>query len=119
MVFYLDDNSASKRFAPVVSELQRLWGNRVALLPLVTDPLQNRPVEGPSDPALYWSGAIPQVVVLDQQGEVVFDHTGPVDLSALNTVVSSATGIPLAPGNGGGSIVSFNELNSEIRPEAR
>jgi hypothetical protein len=119
MVFYLDDNSASKRFAPVVSELQRLWGNRIALLPLVTDPLQNRPVAGPSDPALYWSGAIPQVVVLDKQGEVVFDHTGPVDLSALNTVVSNATGIPLAPGNGGGSIVSFNELNSEIRPEAR
>jgi len=45
MVFYLDDNSASKRFAPVVSELQRLWGNRIALLPLVTDPLHNRPVE--------------------------------------------------------------------------
>lgn len=119
MVFYLDDNSASKRFAPVVSELQRLWGNRIALLPLVTDPLQNRPVEGPGDPAGYWSGAIPQVVVLDNQGEVVFDHTGPVDLSALNTVVSNATGIQLAPGNGGGSIVSFNELNSEIRPEAR
>jgi hypothetical protein len=37
----------------------------------------------------------------------------------LNTVVSNATVIPLAPGNGGGSIVSFNELNSEIRPEAR
>jgi hypothetical protein len=119
LVFYLDDNSSSKRFAPVVSELQRLWGNRIALVPLVTDPLQNRPVEGPSDPAHYWSGAIPQVVVIDHQGEVVFDHTGPVDLSALNTVVSNATGIPLAPGNGGGSIVSFNELNSEIRPDAR
>ena len=119
LVFYLDDNSSSKRFAPVVSELQRLWGNRIALVPLVTDPLQNRPDEGPSDPAHYWSGAIPQVVVLDHQGEVVFDHTGPVDLAALNTVVSNATGIPMAPGNGGGSIVSFNELNSEIRPEAR
>jgi len=119
MVFYLDDNSASKRFAPVVSELQRLWGNRIALLPLVTDPLQNRPVGGLDDPAHYWSGAIPQVVVLDKHGEVVFDHTGPVDLLALNTAVSNATGIPLAPGNGGGSIVSFNELNSEIRPEAR
>ncbi len=119
MVFYLDDNSASKRFAPVVSELQRLWGNRIALLPLVTDPLQNRPVQGASDPAHYWTGAIPQVVVLDNQGGVIFDHTGPVDLGALNTVLSDATGIPLAPGNGGGSIVSFNELNSEIRPEAR
>ena len=42
VIYYLDDDAASKQFSPVVSELQRLWGNSVELIPLVTDPLQNR-----------------------------------------------------------------------------
>ena len=37
VIYYLDDSSVSKRFAPVVSELQRQWGNSIELIPLVTD----------------------------------------------------------------------------------
>ena len=29
VIYYLDDDAASKQFSPVVSELQRLWGNRI------------------------------------------------------------------------------------------
>ena len=50
LIFYLDDDSSSKQFAPVVSELQRLWGNNIELIPLVSDPLQNRPDAGSGDP---------------------------------------------------------------------
>ncbi len=114
LVFYLDDSSVSKQFAPVVSELQRLWGNAIDLIPLVTDPLQNRPDGGPTDPAHYWSGFIPQVVVLDAAGKVVFDRRGQVDVDAINTAVSQATGLPLAPGAGASTTRSFNELNSEV-----
>ena len=31
IVYYLDDSAVSKRFAPVVSELQRLWGRSIDL----------------------------------------------------------------------------------------
>ena len=68
VIYYLDDDTASKQFAPVVSELQRLWGNSIELIPLVTDPLQNRPDRGPADPAHYWHGRIPQVVVFSPEG---------------------------------------------------
>ena len=34
VVYYLDDSSVSKRFAPVVSELQRQWGNSIELGPI-------------------------------------------------------------------------------------
>jgi hypothetical protein len=57
---------------------------------------------------------IPQVVVFDRQGVVVFDASGQVDVDAINTAVSQATGIPLAPGAGNSATVSFNELNSEV-----
>lgn len=114
LVYYLDDASASKRFAAEVSELQRLWGNSAELIPLATDPLQNRPERGSTDPAHYWKGVVPQVVVLDADGTVLLDASGQVDLASINRAVSEATGIPLPQGDAAGSTVSFNELNSEV-----
>ncbi|WP_216908949.1 thylakoid membrane photosystem I accumulation factor [Synechococcus sp. CCY 0621] len=114
IVYYLDDSSVSKQFSPVVSELQRVWGNAVDLIPLVTDPLQNRPDGGVADPAHYWDGLIPQVVVINSDGRVVFDRHGQVSVDAINAAVSEATGIPMAPGSGNSATLSFNELNSEV-----
>jgi hypothetical protein len=116
VIYYLDDSSVSKRFAPVVSELQRQWGNSIELIPLVTDPLQNRRTDGADDPATYWKGTIPQVVVFDRDGKVVFDASGPVGSDAINSAVSRATGIPLAAGAPSLITESFNELNAEVVP---
>jgi len=114
LVFYLDDNAPSKGFAPVVSELQRHWGNAIELIPLVTDPLQNRRDDGERDPAHYWTGSIPQVVVLDSQARVVFDASGAVPLEQIDQAISQATGIPLPEGMGTSDLESFNELNREV-----
>ena len=114
IVYYLDDAAASKRYAAVVSELQRLWGKAVELMPLATDPLQNRADGGPTDPAHYWTGVVPQVVVLDSSGTVRLNATGQVELSKINAAISAATGLPLPQGNGQETTMSFNELNSEV-----
>ena len=114
LIFYLDDSSVSKRFAPQVSELQRLWGNRIDLIPLVSDPLQGRPDLGPSDPAHYWRGEIPQVVVLDGDGRLLLDATGSVPLETINQAISTATGLPLPAGGGSSGTLSINELNREV-----
>jgi len=114
LVYYLDDSAVSKRFSPVVSELQRTWGNAVDIIPLVTDPLQNRPERGPADPARYWKGEIPQVVVLDGGGKVAFEATGQVDVGAIDTALSRVTGIPLPPERLSSATVEVNELNAEI-----
>jgi len=114
LIFYLDDDSASKQFAPVVSELQRLWGNNIELIPMVSDPLQNRPDAGSGDPAHYWKGLVPQVVVLGKAGEVLLDASGQVPLENINEAISKATGIPLPEGFLQSSTQSFNELNSEV-----
>ncbi len=114
LIFYLDDDSSSKQFAPVVSELQRLWGNNIELIPMVSDPLQNRPDAGSGDPAHYWKGLVPQVVVLGKAGEVLLDASGQVPLENINEAISNATGIPLPEGFLQSSTQSFNELNSEV-----
>ncbi len=114
VIYYLDDDAASKQFAAVVSELQRLWNRNIELIPLVTDPLQNRADTGPSDPAHYWRGVVPQVVVFDSQGKVIFDEQGAVSVDAINAAISQATGIALPEGGTRSSTESFNELNSEV-----
>jgi hypothetical protein len=114
LVFYLDDSSVSKRFAPVVSELQRVWGNRIDLIPLVTDPLQNRPDQGLRDPAHYWKGEIPQVVVLDGEGRIRLDASGAVTPAVIDAAIGEATGLPLPAGTRSGGTVSINELNREV-----
>lgn len=114
VIYYLDDDAASKQFSAVVSELQRVWLNSIELIPLVTDPLQNRGDGGPTDPAHYWRGLVPQVVVFNAEGRVIFDEQGAVDVDAINAAVSQATGIPLPEGGTRSSTESFNELNSEV-----
>ena len=114
VIYYLDDDAASKQFAAVVSELQRLWNRNIELIPLVTDPLQNRADTGPSDPAHYWRGVVPQVVVFDSLGKVIFDEQGAVSVDAINASLSLATGIALPEGGTRSSTESFNELNSEV-----
>ena len=114
VIYYLDDSSVSKRFAPVVSELQRHWSNNIDLIPLVTDPLQDRPIRGAADPARHWHGSIPQVVVFDHSGTPIFDAEGAVSIDAIDAAISQATGIPLPPSAGAASTLSFNELNREV-----
>jgi streptogramin lyase len=101
----------------VVSDLQRSWGNAIDLMPLVTDPLQGRPDRGTTDPAHYWQGSVPQVVVIDPNGQVVFDGAGQVPVGRLNQAISQATGIALPEGaaDENDRMVSINELNSEVR----
>ena len=112
IVYYLDDSSTSKIFAPVVSELQRLWGREVELLPFTTDAFQGDDSQDLSDPATYWHGTIPQVVVIDGKGTVLLDEEGQVPLEAINDAISAATGIE-APVQGS-TTISFNELNTEV-----
>jgi hypothetical protein len=114
VVYYLDDDASSKQFAPVVSELQRLWGNSIELIPLVTDPLQNRPDRGSADPAHYWHGRIPQVVVFNPEGRVLLDQEGQVPLAAINDAVSQAAGITIPEEFRRSTTVSINELNAEV-----
>ena len=112
IVYYLDDSRTSKAFSPAVSELQRLWGNSVDLLPLTTDALQGRATNDRSDPAHYWHGIVPQVVVINGDGQLLLDEEGQVPLEQINAAISEATGLPAPQGES--MSLSFNELNTEV-----
>ena len=111
IVFYLDDSFTSKSFAPVVSGIKLLWSSAVDLIPLTTDDFQGIEVKDPTNEAFYWHGNIPQVVVIDGDGNVILDEEGQVPIETINTAISEATG--LNKPDFSVSIKSFNEYNSE------
>jgi hypothetical protein len=114
--FFLDDSAASKQYAVVFNELQRLWGRTAELILLTTDPVQNRSGLGPGDPATYWSGVIPQVVVFNTEGKPVLDESGPVSIDAINAALTEVTGLKPQGDVTLSLSREVNELNSEIVP---
>ncbi|WP_320674518.1 thylakoid membrane photosystem I accumulation factor [Prochlorococcus sp. MIT 1341] len=111
IVYYLDDSADSKAFAPSVSALKLIWSGAIELIPLTTDELQNQPNDDPRKPSYYWHGRIPQVVVIDGQGNVKLDQEGQISLETINEAISEATG--LEKPSYSVKIKSFNEYNSE------
>ena len=116
--FFLDDSAASKQYAVVFNELQRLWGRSAELILLSTDPLQNRETHGPTDPASYWKGSIPQVVVFNTEGKPVLDESGPVSIDAINAALTEVTGLKPQGDVKLSLSRDVNELNSEIVPSS-
>ena len=112
LFFYLDDSADSKAIAPVIAGLDLIWKNNIDIIPLTTDELQNKIYTDPLEEGFYWSGYIPQTVILDEKGSVKFDKTGQIDLDEINKDISEIKGIKLDESSF--TIESFNEYNSQI-----
>ena len=115
LVFYLDDSSTSKLFAPVVSGIKLLWSSSVDLIPLSIDELDNDDKKTFKDPGYYWHGKIPQTVILDGKGNVLLDEEGQVSFDQLNDAITKGTGLKKPDFDL--EVKSFNEYNSEPSKE--
>ena len=111
LVFYLDDSTTSKVFAPVVSGIKLLWSSSIDIIPLTIDDIQDRQSSDPNNASYYWRGKIPQTVVINPLGEVLFDKEGQVPIEDINQAISKATG--KKPPDFKVNIKSYNEYNSE------
>jgi len=78
LVFYTDDSSDCKQFAIVVSNLQEFYGREADFMPIFVDSLPPEPSEKLTEPSHYYKGFVPQTVLLDQSGKVVYDAKGQV-----------------------------------------
>ena len=115
LVFYLDDSSTSKQFAPVVSGIKLLWSSSVDLIPLSIDELDNDDPQTFRDPGYYWHGKIPQTVILDGKGNVLLDEEGQVSFDQINDAITKGTGLKKPDFDL--EVKSFNEYNSEPSKE--
>lgn len=76
LVFYTDDSSDCKQYATVVSQLQQFYGRAASFMPLSIDSFPDRPSPELTEPSHYYEGFVPQTVILDQAGKVVFNAKG-------------------------------------------
>ncbi len=86
VVFYIDDSSDCKQYAPVIASLQIRYGMGVNFLVYNVDALDLDVTNldataDPTNPARLYSGQVPQTLLFDRQGEVIYQSIGnrPID----------------------------------------
>lgn len=116
LVYYLDDNSDSKEFAFIVSRFQEFYGKVASLIAVPVDTIPMKKTYQPDEVGYYYRGAIPQTVVLDENGKKVFDETGIVQFEAVDDVLREI--FNLLPRSQSVELKrkTFNQFNSELVP---
>ena len=114
LVYYLDDSRDCKEFAIVVSRFQEFYGRAANIIPVRVDAIPDKSEYTPDEPGYYYEGIIPQTVVLDQQGKVVFNGKGQVKYEAVDDVLREV--FDLLPRSESISLKrrTFNEFNTEL-----
>ena len=85
MTFYTDDSSDCKQYAPVISEMQAFYGRATEIIPISVDTiLADKTTYQPTEPGYYYGGSVPQVVIFDQSGKVVFNQKGQVPFEEID-----------------------------------
>jgi len=84
LVFYVDDSSDCKQYAPVVSRLQAFYGRAATFIPINVDAIVTKSSYKPSEPGYYYKGVVPQVLVFNQSGEVVLNEIGQVPFEQVD-----------------------------------
>ena len=112
LVFYVDDSSDCKQFSGLVSRIQEFYGRAASIIPVTVDSFIDRDKYSPDEPAYYYSGVVPETVILDQKGKVVYDGKGQVPYEEIDDVLREV--FDLLPRSESQVLKrrSFNEFNS-------
>lgn len=114
LVFYLDDSSDCKQFSFVITRIQDNYGRAVSFIPVSVDSLPVKSTYTPEEPGYYYEGVVPQTVLLDQKGKVVFNGKGQVKYEEIDDALREV--FDLLPRSQSVELKrrSFNEFNSEL-----
>ena len=112
LVFYIDDSSDCKQFAGLVTRVQEFYGRAASIIPVTVDSFVDQDKYTPQEPAYYYSGVVPETVILDQKGKVVYDGKGQVPYEEIDDVLREV--FDLLPRSESEVLKrrSFNEFNS-------
>jgi peroxiredoxin len=114
LVYYLDDSRDSKQFAIVVSRIQEFYGRAASIIPVSVDSIFTQSSYTPDEPGYYYKGVVPQTVILNEKGKVVYDGRGVVAFEAIDDVLRKV--FDLLPRSESSALKrrSFNEFNTEL-----
>ncbi|NJL47814.1 MAG: thioredoxin family protein [Leptolyngbyaceae cyanobacterium SM2_5_2] len=115
-VIYVDDNSDCKVFASVISQLQAPYGRVANFVPIMADSIPVKASYSSSEAGYYFRNAVPQTLVFDADGQMVFNQTGIVSYEAIDDVMRAV--FDLLPRTESAELRRrpVNEVNSELVP---
>jgi thiol-disulfide isomerase/thioredoxin len=113
VVFYLDDSKDCKRFAGIVSQAQSFYGRAANLIPVSVDSL-NSEKYNKDEPGYYYSGKVPQTVIFDSNGKIVFNESGNSSFESIDIAFRKVFNRPDRPAGKKLEQRSLNEFNSEL-----
>lgn len=114
LAYYLDDSRDSKQYALIVSRLQEFYGRAASIIPVSVDSILPQESYSPKEVGYYYQGVVPQTVILDQEGKVVFNGKGQVPYEKMDDVLREV--FNLLPRSESKELKrrTFNEFNSEL-----
>ena len=87
LVFYIDDSSDCKQFSSVISQLQAPYGRAANFIPVMADSIPVKNQYLPTETGYYFSGSVPQTIVLDKSGTVRLNEVGYLGYEAIDDVM--------------------------------
>jgi hypothetical protein len=85
--FYIDDSSDCKQFSTVLTQLDAYYGRAADLIFLSADTLPVKESYTPTEPGYYYKGYVPQTLIFDPSGDVVFDEIGQVPYEKMDDIL--------------------------------
>lgn len=116
LTFYVEDSQDCKKFSGIISQLQEYYGKVAAFTPINPDSIPVKARYSKDEPGYYYSGMLPQTVILDQKGKVVFDGKGQVKYEALDDVLRKVFNLLPRAESVELKQRAFNEINTELAP---
>ncbi|MDJ0575744.1 MAG: thylakoid membrane photosystem I accumulation factor [Xenococcaceae cyanobacterium MO_234.B1] len=114
LVYYVDDSKDCKQFSVVVSRIQEFYGRAANIMPISIDSLPLKANHTPQEPGYYYEGTVPQTVILNQEGKVVFNGKGQVKYEAIDDVLREVFNLLPRSESAELKVRTFNEFNSEL-----
>jgi len=116
LVFYLDDSRDCKQYASVISQLQAYYGRIVDFVPLSVDQIIFDETKDSTKAAYYYKGKVPETILFDPQGNVVFEGTGNIPFEQVDDALRDLFDFPPRENTQPRVPKAVNELNTELAP---
>jgi len=114
LVYYVDDSSDCKKFSIVVSRMQQFYGRAASIIPVTVDSIPLKANYSPEELGYYYHGVVPETVILNEEGQVVFDGKGQIPYEEVDDALREV--FDLLPRSESEELRrrSFNEFNYEL-----
>lgn len=118
VLFFVDDSSDCKQFSSTYSQLQAGYGRAADFIPVNADTVIPGESYPNDDPRYYYKGQVPQLVIIDQQGKVVWDEMGQTPIDDIDDRLREV--FDLLPREESATLKRryVNEVNVELSPQS-